>query len=91
MAAVAAEIGDEVNFVGVGGAASLADMQAFVNDLGVDGFPQVNDEDGSIWRSFGITSQPAFAFIDDDGTIEIHRGAMSEAALTERAAALAAS
>ena len=55
-----------------------------MNDLGVDGFEHLVDTDGSFWSAFDVTSQPSFAFIDDDGTIEVRRGRMGEASLTER-------
>lgn len=44
-----------------------------------------------IWAEFGVRSQPAFAFIDDSGEVEIHRGSLDEAELSERVDALIAS
>jgi len=41
-----------------------------------------------VWREFGVVSQPAFAFIDDDGTVETRLGAMGVEGLTERINAL---
>ncbi len=38
-----------------------------------------------------MIGQPAWAFIDDDGTVEVVNGALGEEAIRERAAALAAS
>ncbi len=49
-------------------------MEAFVNDLGVDAFSHVIDEDGSLWEQFDVRTQPAFAFINDDGTVTLHTG-----------------
>jgi len=59
-------------------------MEAFVADLGVDAFPHTIDDDGSIWASFDVSTQPAFAFIDDDGTITVHNGRLGVDGLTER-------
>ena len=48
----------------------------------MDGFDHLVDLDGQIWREFGITSQPAFTFINDDGTIDSRPGAMGLESLT---------
>jgi hypothetical protein len=42
-------------------------MQAFVDTYGL-GFPQAVSEDGSLWDHFGVAYQPAWVFVDDDGT-----------------------
>ena len=59
-------------------------MNNFVTDLNVDEFPHIVDEDGAVWSEFGIGSQPAFVFINDDGTITNHNGALGAEALAER-------
>jgi hypothetical protein len=51
---------------------------------------KVDDTRREIWTEFGVRSQPAFASIDDDGTVEIHNGALRGDALTERVEALIA-
>ena len=55
-----------------------------------DGFPHITDEDTAIWADFGVTSQPAFAFIDDDGSVEVSISSFGEDGLTAKAEALAA-
>ncbi len=45
-------------------------MRRFVEAFGVDGFPHINDADGAIWRDYGISYQPSFAFAAADGSIE---------------------
>lgn len=45
-------------------------MQQFVEALGVGEFPHVNDVDGTVWRDYGISYQPSFAFVAADGSIE---------------------
>ena len=58
-------------------------IEAFVTDLSVDGFEHVIDIDGVVWQHFGVVSQPAFSFINDDGTVETRIGAMGEDGLRE--------
>ncbi len=78
----------DVNFVGVSGRAPLADMQDFVNDLGVDGFEHIADEDGVVWSQYDIASQPAFVFIDDSGEVDVTISGLGQSGLTERVEAL---
>lgn len=78
----------QVNVVGVAGRDDLSPMRRFVTNNGVAAFPHLADLDGDVWESFGVGSQPSFAFINDDGTVEIVIGAMGENALAERMMAL---
>ena len=80
-----------MNFVGVAGRDSLEEMLVFVNDTGVSGFPHIADEDGEVWGTYGVTSQPAFVFINDDGTAELLVSSLGLDSLTERVEALVAS
>lgn len=73
------------------GKADQSAMEAFVTDRGVDAFPHLIDEDGSLWEQFEVTSQPAFVFIDDDGTMTLHRGALGPEGLATQIEALTAS
>lgn len=66
-------------------------MRQFVTNTGVDAFPHIADIDGEIWEAFGVGSQPSFAFINDDGTVEVVIGAIGKEGLVERMTALAAS
>lgn len=77
-----------MNFVGVAGRDDLSEMQAFVEEFGVGGFEHVADEDTAIWRQYGVTSQPAFVFIDDSGEVEVLISALGEDGLIERVEAL---
>ncbi|MEO1063254.1 MAG: hypothetical protein AAFZ07_17710 [Actinomycetota bacterium] len=89
MAAVAAEYEGRVDFVGIaGGGSSMGNMERFVNDTGVGGFPHFADVDGDVWVSFGVTYQPAFAFIDDSGEIEAFIASYSQDELRAQAEAL---
>jgi len=46
------------------------------------------DSDGEIWQEFGIASQPAWAFVNDDGKIETNIGALGKDRLLEEVARL---
>lgn len=43
-------------------------MSGFVERHGLGGFDHLVDEDGALWERFGIVSQPAWVFVNDDGT-----------------------
>lgn len=88
VARVAADLEGQVAFLGVPGLGSEDDMRAFVDDTGTGGFTHLVDADGSMWRRFGVVYQPAFAFIDPDGTVEVFAGALGEDALRDRAGSL---
>lgn len=63
-------------------------MANFVDEFGVGAFDHLADSEGSVWEQFGIITQPAFAFVNDDGTVEVVQGALGESALFERTEAL---
>lgn len=43
---------------------------------GLEGMPQAVDTDGTLWARYGVSYQPAWVFIDDDGTVEVHAGGL---------------
>ncbi|GAB7191178.1 hypothetical protein NUM3379_18850 [Kineococcus sp. NUM-3379] len=90
LAAVQAAHAADVEVVGVAGLGPVEDMTGFVEELGLEGFPHVVDADGSLWQRFGVTAQPAHAFVDDSGEIEVTRGLMGAEQLEEKIAELAA-
>jgi len=79
-----------VRFVGVSALDEVPAMKKFVADRGVGGFPQLADKDAAVWRRFGVTSQPAHAFITASGEVRVVPGALSEQALREQVATLGA-
>ncbi|MQA85754.1 MAG: redoxin domain-containing protein [Streptosporangiales bacterium] len=89
MARVARKHAEAVTFVGVAGRGEVPDMRRFVDDTGTGSFTHAVDEDGSLWSSFGVTSQPAYAFVRPDGGMEVIVGSLPEGDLAERVAALA--
>lgn len=88
--AAAANVAGDVEVIGVAGRGEVSDMEGFVADTGTGDLTHVVDADGSIWSSFGVVTQPTFAFIDASGEVELVVGAQGEQALTDRMQALAA-
>lgn len=87
--AAAAALDGEVEIVGIAGRGAVEEMEDFVSDTRTGGLTHVVDEDGSIWSSYEVIAQPAYAFIDDSGAVDVHVGALGEAALVERMTELA--
>ncbi len=56
--------------------------------FGVGGFEHIIDTEGVIWSDYGVVSQPSFAFINDDGTVDTRIGAMGLDGITEAVEAL---
>ncbi|MDZ7679634.1 MAG: redoxin domain-containing protein [Acidimicrobiales bacterium] len=88
VAEVAERHGDDVRVIGVPGRGQVNAMEQFVDDTGTGALEHVVDDDGSIWTAFGVYGQPAFAFIDDTGQIEVFVGTLGSA-LDDRVATLA--
>jgi len=84
IARIASRYSDQVITIGIAGRGKQAEMAQFVSDTGVGSFAQLADLDGSIWNAFGIYGQPAFAFINNDGTVEVFIGSLDKRSLTER-------
>ncbi len=78
-----------VELIGASGRATEAEMQAFVDEFGLGDVVHVADVDGALWASFGVFTQPAWAFVDDSGTVELHLGGLGADGLVAQAAALA--
>ena len=91
MAAVAAEYAGEVNFLGIAGRGEVDAMERFLVETGVSNVTHVNDAGGDIWTAFGVPTQPAFAFIDDDGSVQLVVGRQGQESLSEEADRLLAS
>ncbi len=84
----ASSLHDRVTFVGVAGRGERPAMQQFVADTATSGFVHVADDDGKIWNDFGVIGQPAFAFIDSGGNVEVVDGSLTSKELLARARAL---
>lgn len=86
---VADEFDGQATFYGVAGLSpDVAAMQGFVADTGTGDLTHIADTEGSIYTGFGVSSQTTFAFVNDDGAIEIVRGPLTEDDLRARTQAL---
>lgn len=63
-------------------------LQEFAAKYGVEGFTELADTDAAVWARFGVTRQPAYAFISPGGEVEVVKGSLSEAELSARVQAL---
>lgn len=52
-------------------------MRDFVNRYSLEHIPHAQDLDGRIWERFGVFGQPAWYFIEDDGSTSRNIGSMS--------------
>jgi len=88
VAAVHREFGGAVTVLGVAGLASgAAAMRDFVRDRGIGGFTNLADDDGVIWRKFGVTAQEYFVLINASGAV-VYKGLLGTPELRERISAL---
>jgi len=78
----------DATFVGVAALDQEPAMQAFVDKYDVGFFTNIADVDGAVWQRFGVTAQPAFAFVGADGSVDVVRGTLSEPALSTRVSTL---
>ena len=88
LAKVADQLDGTVDVIGVAALGSVDEMNTFVSDTGIENFSQLADPDAEVWSVFGVASQPAFAFISADGTVEVVQGSIDEDEILERAATL---
>lgn len=88
--ATLARANPDVTFVGVSAQDEVAAMQAFVDKYDTGFFTNIADVDGAVWQRFGVTAQPAFAFIGRDGAVEVVRGPLPESELATQVAGLKA-
>lgn len=77
-----------VTFVGVAGQDQIPAMKEFVDRYGLHGLTELADTSGTVWAKFGVTQQPAFAFIRPDGSIDVVKGPLSEPDLAQRVTGL---
>ena len=77
-----------VRFVGVAAQDGLPAMRDFVDRFGLGSFPHLADTDAAIWQRFGVTYQPAYAFVDADGAVEVEKELLDPDELRDRVRAL---
>lgn len=71
-----------MTFIGVAGRDSADSAREFIDGLGVGAFTHLIDLELEIWRAFQISDQPAWAFINNDGTIEVYIGPLGQDGIT---------
>lgn len=79
---LADEHSGEITFIGVAGLGKASDMPAWVEEMKVGSLTHVADEDGDVWRKFGVKTQRTFVLISSDGTIA-HNGGLDAATQLE--------
>jgi peroxiredoxin len=86
---VHANHGGRVTVVGVAGLRSGdAAMAQFVAQYDLGAFTHLADDEGAVWRHFGVTEQEYFVLIDRAGTI-VYKGPLDDSELRQRATQLA--
>ena len=86
------QFGDEVTFLGLPSRSNdISSMERFVNDAGVGGFEHLIDANSAVWRELEVWDQPAWAFVNDDGTVDVNVGALDSDELSSRIEELLAS
>ncbi|MDQ3931340.1 MAG: redoxin domain-containing protein [Actinomycetota bacterium] len=82
VARAARQLAGEVAFVGVAGRDEVEPMRVFLALHGLEGlFPQLADVRGDLWARFGVTAQPTWIFVDDNGAMQRVYGEIGEARL----------
>lgn len=76
-----------VQFVGVAARDNVAAMRGFVDKYKLS-FPQVADTDAKVWGRFGVVRQPALAFVDAHGQVELRNGVVEDPELDAKLQAL---
>jgi thiol-disulfide isomerase/thioredoxin len=83
-AAVHADLGDEIRFVGVNNLDTPEVNESFARDRGV-GYELLRDVDDGFASTVGIATLPVTLFVDADGTIVRQTGVLEEDELREYA------
>lgn len=77
-----------VQFVGVAAQDQIPAMQQFIDRFGLGSFPHVADTEAAVWKRFGVTYQPAYAFVSSKGEIEVETDILEKQELLDRVGAL---
>ncbi len=88
VAAVSTDYAGRAQVIGVAGLGSgPAPMKKFVTDTRIGGFPNLADDQGTVWQRFGVTTQEYFVILDSAGRVT-HKGPLSAADLRRKVDAL---
>jgi thiol-disulfide isomerase/thioredoxin len=82
----AKEFPDGVKVIGIAGYSDVPSSRGFIEEHGIDGFPNIYDEDGSIWKAFNITGQPTLVLVNQDGQLRRYAGGYGKFDLIEKVA-----
>ena len=66
-------------------------MQDFVARHQLNDVDHLVDDDGTLWERFGVITQPAWVFVDDDGSVRRVQGSLDEDGLRAQLEELASS
>lgn len=81
---LAARYADEVQLVGIMFDDEPQDALEFLVRYGDGGWPQLDDDSGSVGLAFGVLAPPETFFVDADGIVRAkHYGPLTEAALAQ--------
>jgi thiol-disulfide isomerase/thioredoxin len=85
-----AQANPAVTFVGVAAQDQVPAMRDFITKYQLGFFTHLADVDASVWRRFGVTAQPAFAFISAAGSVDVVKRDLAEQDLAQRVGTLGA-
>jgi thiol-disulfide isomerase/thioredoxin len=86
---LAGEYGSRLTILGVAGMGDNKAMHDFVSDLEVTGVTSLDDQQGVIWKKFGITEQSTYVFLDRTGAVA-GQGYLDDQQLTAKVKSLVA-
>ncbi|MFM8601349.1 MAG: TlpA disulfide reductase family protein [Actinomycetota bacterium] len=87
--AVHRKMKDKVNVIGVAWAGTESGYADFMERHGLT-FPNISDTEGEVYARYGVPYQPAWVYLDTDGTSQVRRGSMNEITALAELEALAA-
>lgn len=85
------EIPEGTVFLGIAGLSDAEAAKGFIDEHDMEVFPHIYDENGSIWRGFGVTAQPTMILINQDGRAQTYTGGYGYHDVVEKVAWLAES
>jgi peroxiredoxin len=77
---------DGVKIIGIAGYSDVPSSRAFIEEHGIEGFPNIYDEGGKIWKAFSITGQPTLVLVNQDGLLRRYVGGYGKFDLIEKVA-----
>ena len=78
---------DRVTVIGVAWAGGDDDFRAFVDRHALT-FPNISDPEGKVYARFGVPFQPAWVYLDTDGSSRVHQGSVNEVTVLSELEAL---